>query len=179
MKPQERPGVEVLDPVSLTDAVRGREAAISALGTPSPRQPSTLLREGTKNLVEATRTDHVRRLVCVTLLGVGPSRKSTSFLYGRLILRVLAPMIPDKEGQEEVIQQRGLDWTLVRPPRGTGGQACGIVRVIMEGGRGRLGHVVRAGLARFLRECVVEGGHVGEGIAAGSNARNGKARRTE
>jgi uncharacterized protein YbjT (DUF2867 family) len=159
---------DVLNPASLTDALRGQEAVICVLGTPSPRQPSTLLREGTKNVVEAMRTENISRLVCVTLLGLGPSKKNTSFFYGQLILRVLAPMIPDKEAQEDVIRQSPLAWTLVRPPRFTNGQPCGSLRTITEGGTGRLGRVVRADLARFVVECVVEGGHIGDAVGVGS-----------
>jgi uncharacterized protein YbjT (DUF2867 family) len=44
---------DVLDPSSLTDAVRGRDAVICALGTPSPRRTSALLEQGTENLVDA------------------------------------------------------------------------------------------------------------------------------
>lgn len=46
---------DVLRPASLTAALGGRDAVICVLGTPSPRQPSTLLREGTANLVAAMR----------------------------------------------------------------------------------------------------------------------------
>ncbi len=46
---------DVLDPASVDLAVRGQDAVVSALGTPSPRKPkpSTLLSEGTKNIVGA------------------------------------------------------------------------------------------------------------------------------
>jgi hypothetical protein len=39
---------------------------ICVLGTPSPRRASTLLRNGTANLVAAMQDAGVRRLVCVT-----------------------------------------------------------------------------------------------------------------
>jgi uncharacterized protein YbjT (DUF2867 family) len=44
---------DVLDPSSLKAAIVGRDAVICALGTPSPRRRSTLLEQGTKNLVVA------------------------------------------------------------------------------------------------------------------------------
>jgi uncharacterized protein YbjT (DUF2867 family) len=149
-------------------AVRGTDAVICALGTPSPRRPSTLLREGSENLVVAMRQEGCRRLVCVTLLGAGPSGSNASFLYRTVILRVLAPMVPDKEAQEDVVRASGLDWTLVRPPRFTGGQGRGTVRVIPQGQRGRAGHVVRADLARFLLDCASKNLYMGQAIAVGS-----------
>jgi NAD(P)H-binding len=55
---------DVLEPVSLDPAVQARDAVICALGNPSPRKPSTLLADGTRNLVEAMRRAGVPRLVC-------------------------------------------------------------------------------------------------------------------
>jgi len=159
---------DVLDPASLRSAVEGREAVICALGTPSPRQASTLLQEGTRNLVLAMDQAGVRRLVCVTLLGTGASRASGSLFYRMVILRALGPMLPDKEAQEDVVRSSGLDWTLVRPPRFTGGEAGGELHVIPEGQPGRVGSVVRADLAGFLLDCATDNRHLREAVAVGS-----------
>lgn len=88
---------DVLDPVSLGPAVEGRDAVVCALGTPSPRQASSLLEDGTRNLVAAMERASVPRLVCVTLLGTADSKRNASPLYRYIILRALAPMVPDKE----------------------------------------------------------------------------------
>lgn len=107
---------DVLDPASLEPAARGCEAVVCVLGTPSPRTATTLLETGTANLVTVMKQVPVPRLVCVTLLGIGDSRSNTALLYRHIILRVLAPMVPDKEKQERVVRESGLDWVLVRPP---------------------------------------------------------------
>jgi uncharacterized protein YbjT (DUF2867 family) len=159
---------DVLDRSSLRSAVAGRDAVICALGTPSPRRPSTLLARGTENLVEAMTEADVRRLACVTLLGLGPSQSNCSLFFRGVILRVLAPMVPDKEAQEQVVRSTDLDWVLIRPPRFARGRPRGTVKVIREGQPGRLGHVVRADLARFVVGCVTEGMHVREALAVGS-----------
>jgi uncharacterized protein YbjT (DUF2867 family) len=44
---------DALDPSSPRPALTRREAVICALGTPSSRKPSTLLRDGTENLIGA------------------------------------------------------------------------------------------------------------------------------
>lgn len=108
---------DVLDRVSLERAVGGRDAVLCVLGTPSPRTATTLLEDGTANLVEVMTRLQVARLVCVTLLGVGQIRANTALLYRHIILRLLAPMVPDKQNQEGVVRASGLDWVLVRPPR--------------------------------------------------------------
>jgi uncharacterized protein YbjT (DUF2867 family) len=159
---------DVLAPESLTTALEGSEAVICVLGTPSPRRPSTLLQAGTRNLVDAVRRSEVRRLVCVTLLGIGGSRGNASLLYREVLLRVLAPMVPDKQAQEQAVRHSGLDWVLVRPPRFVGGRPRSNLRVIGEGQPGRLSRVVRADLARFLVDCVSDDRWVGQAIAVGS-----------
>lgn len=161
---------DVLDAASLRTAVEGREAVICALGTPSPRRASTLLQEGTRNLVVAMGQAGVRRLVCVTLLGTGRSRANASFIYRQVILRALAPMLPDKQAQEDVVRGSELDWTLVRPPRFTAGTPGGELRVVTEGQPGRVGHIVRPDLARFLLDCATDHRHVREALAVGSSS---------
>jgi uncharacterized protein YbjT (DUF2867 family) len=161
---------DVLDAASLRAAVEGREAVICALGTPSARRASTLLQDGTRNLVVAMDQAGVRRLVCVTLLGIGTSRANGSLVYRQVILRALAPMLPDKQAQEDVVRSSKLDWTVVRPPRFTGGKPGGEVRVIAEGQPARVGHVVRADLADFLLDCATDNRHLREALAVGSSA---------
>lgn len=159
---------DVLDQSSLPPALAGQEGVICVLGTPSPRQASTLLREGTKNLADAMRNAGVNRVVCVTLLGAGSSRPNASLFYRQVILRVLAPMLADKEAQEQVVRESGLDWTIVRPPRFTDGKPRGELRVISEGAGGRLGRVVRADLAKFLVDTATRGDYVGQAVEVGS-----------
>jgi uncharacterized protein YbjT (DUF2867 family) len=159
---------DVLEPGSLRPALIEREAVICALGTPSPRRSSTLLRDGTDKLIGAMSEQGVRRLVCVTLLGVGESRSNCSLLYREVILRGLAPMLADKEAQEHVVKASDRDWVLVRPPRFTGGNARGNLRVLREGQPGRVSHVVRADLAQFLVGCATSTEYSREALAVGS-----------
>ena len=129
---------DVLDPVSLEAAARDRDAVICALGTPSPRRATTLLEEGTANLVAAMKQVGVPRLICVTLLGVGESGANAALLYRHIVFRLLSPMVPDTVNQERVVRDSGLDWVLVRPPTIIGGRQGARVRVLHEGERGRV-----------------------------------------
>lgn len=158
---------DVLNPASLASALQDVGSVVCALGTPSPRQPSTLLELGTANVVTAMTQAGVRRLVCVTLLGVGNSRSNTALLYRHVVLRVLAPMVPDKENQERVVRESGLDWVLVRPPTIVGFGSRGRVRVVPEGERGRMGLVARGDLADLLVDAAEKDTYVGQAIAAG------------
>lgn len=158
---------DILDPRSLERAVDERDAVICALGTPSPRHATTLLEQGTSNLVEVMARLNVRRLVCVTLLGVGQSRPNCALLYRHIVLRVLRPMLPDKENQERIVRDSGLDWTLVRPPTFTSAPSRGRARVIREGERGRAGLVIRSELADLLVEAAESNDYLRQAIVVG------------
>jgi uncharacterized protein YbjT (DUF2867 family) len=81
---------------------------------------------------------------------------------------MLAPMMPDKEGQEAAVRGSDLEWVLVRPPRFATGTPRGGVKVIRDGESGRLGRVVRGDLARFLVECAGGARYSREALAVGS-----------
>jgi putative NADH-flavin reductase len=154
-------------PVSLGPAVEGRDAVVCALGTPSPRQASSLLEDGTRNLVAAMERAGVPRLVCVTLLGTADSKRNASPLYRYIILRALAPMVPDKENQERVVRDSGLECVLIRPPRFTS-QRRGQLRVLRPGDKGRVGHVSRHDLARVLIDAAERPDYLHQAIVVGS-----------
>ncbi len=77
-------------------------------------------------------------------------------------------MLSDKEAQEQVVRGSGLDWVLVRPPRFTRGKPRGDLRALREEEPGRLGHVVRADLARFLVECATGTEYSHQALSVGS-----------
>ena len=159
---------DVLDAESLGRAVAGQEAVLNALGTPSPRRPSTLLEEGTKNIVEAMERQGVRRMVCVTILGTGDSGRRHGNLFYRLFVLgfFVSPMLEDKERQEEVIRVSRLDWTIVRPPRYTDEPKSGGYRVIGDGG-GRVGRIGRADLADFVLDQLDDRSYVRRAVVVG------------
>lgn len=158
---------DVLEPASMEPAVQGCDAVICALGTPSPRRATTLLGQGTANLVQVMARAQVSRLVCVTLAGLGTSRHNTALAYRHVVLQVLAPMRPDKETQEQVVRESGLDWVLVRPPTIIGFGSRSGVRVIPEGGKGRVGLVSRDRLADLLVRAAETDAYVRQAIVVG------------
>ena len=159
---------DVLDPAAVRSAVHGQDAVVSALGTPSPRNRSTLLLKGTGNIVGAMERQGVGRLVCVTILGTGDSgRRHGSLLYRLFVLGFFVrPMLEDKERQEEVIRGSRLDWTIVRPPRYTDEPRRGHYQVIAGGG-GRVGKIGRADLAEFMVDQLEDRNYVRKAVVVG------------
>ena len=74
----------MLDPATLEAAVAGQDAVLSALGTRSTARNPSLGKYS--NLISAMEKHGVRRLVCVTGIGVGDSKGHVGFLYDRIFL---------------------------------------------------------------------------------------------
>jgi putative NADH-flavin reductase len=149
---------DVLDPASLDTAVERRDAVICVLGTASARHASSLLEHGTRNLTEAMKRAGVSRLVCVTLLGTADCKRNALALYRHVILRVLGPMVFDKENQERVVRDSGLEWVLVCDPRRFVNRARAQPRVILSGENVRVGHVSRRHFAGVVIDAAERSG---------------------
>ncbi|MDH6260421.1 SDR family oxidoreductase [Bradyrhizobium sp. BR13661] len=108
---------DVSDEKALREAVTGQDAVVSALGTPaSPFREVTLLSIATRALVQAMKAEHVSRLVAITGMGAGDSRGHGGFLFDRVIFPLLLKKVyADKDRQEAIVRDSGLDWVLVRP----------------------------------------------------------------
>jgi uncharacterized protein YbjT (DUF2867 family) len=105
------------DEAALRQALKGQDAVISALGTPaSPLKEVTLLSTATRALVSAMNAEHVSRLVAITGIGAGDSVGHGGFVFDRVIYPLLLRNVyADKNRQEAIIRESGLDWVLVRP----------------------------------------------------------------
>src|SRR5580698_4760836 len=71
---------DILDRASVTAAVEGQDAVLSALGV---RQlgANTVLSDGTRNVIQAMQQSGVRRLIVESSLGVGDSAGQLGPLY--------------------------------------------------------------------------------------------------
>ncbi len=119
----------VLDATSLDAAMRGQEAVLSALGHKRYFHPTRILSEGTKNLLRAMETHGVRRLVCMSSLGIGDSAGRMGLYYTFFVIPLILPFyFWDKARQERAIARSSLDWTIVRPGLLTNGSQRGRVR---------------------------------------------------
>lgn len=105
------------DETALRQAVKGRDAVISALGTPaSPAGEVTFLSTATRALFSAMKAEQVSRFVALTGIGAGDSAGHGGFLFDKLIFPLLLRKVyADKNRQETIIRDSGLDWTIVRP----------------------------------------------------------------
>ena len=141
------------DSAAVNRALRDCDAVVSALGTRDVTfvREVTVNSESTRTLVAAMRRQHVSRLVCVTGLGAGDSAGHGGFMYDRIIKPlILRTIYHDKDRQEAVVKESGLDWVIVRPSILTDKPATGRVRAFTDLRGFHGGYIARADVAAFL-----------------------------
>ncbi|MFZ9387969.1 MAG: NAD(P)-dependent oxidoreductase [Chitinophagaceae bacterium] len=107
---------DVLDHASLPQAMAGQEAVLSALGHKKWIIRSTILSEGTKNIINAMQKHSVSRFICISSLGVNDSKFRMGLYYTLFVIPfLLFYYFKDKAKQERQIQESSLKWTIVRP----------------------------------------------------------------
>ena len=137
-----------------TRALDGCDAVVSSLGTGlSPFREVSVLTEATRALVPAMTRSGVRRLVCISALGVGDSRGHGGFVFDRLFLPLLLRhAYKDKGRQEAAIRASSLDWVIVRPAMLINNPARGSLRAVSDLAGVNGGKIARADVARFVVE---------------------------
>jgi len=140
------------DEAALRQAIRGQDAVVSALGTPpSPFKEVTLLSTATRAVVNAMQAEGVSRLVAITGIGAGDSAGHGGFAFDHLILPLLLRHVyADKNRQEAIIRQSGLDWTLVRPAVLNDKPGKGAPRALEDLSQFHGGTIARADVAAFI-----------------------------
>lgn len=116
---------DVLNAADVGKAVAGHDAVLFAVG--AGREPSNVRERGARNVIGAMQTAGVRRLVCLSSMGVGDSKANLSWFTKYIIVGMyLRHPFADHERQEAVVRESGLDWTLVRPPHLKDGPRKGV-----------------------------------------------------
>ncbi|MHC2330826.1 NAD(P)-dependent oxidoreductase [Bradyrhizobium sp. USDA 4454] len=140
------------DEAGLRAALKDQDAVISALGTPaSPFGEVTLLSTATRALVNAMKAERVSRLVLITGIGAGDSAGHGGFLFDKAIFPLLLKKVyADKNRQEAIVRDSGLDWVLVRPSVLNNKPGSGSVRALTDLSGFHGGTISRDDVASFV-----------------------------
>jgi putative NADH-flavin reductase len=149
---------DALDVDRLTDALRGQDAVVSALGLPAKQalRPSSFMAESMAGLVAAMQRAQVPRLGAVSAAVLFPM-PGWFYAFFRWLLKHHAR---DLSAMENVIQATDFAWTIVRPPRLVNGPAE-TPRAVVNGLPPRARSVSFRSLAAFLLDCLERDEHVG------------------
>lgn len=153
---------DVTSPTSVERAVKGSDAVVSALGSGNSLGSHPALSDGVQNIIRAMDRVRVRRLVYLSMLGVGGSGKQLGVVDRYFVLpMLLRNEMQDHAREEGLIKRSTLDWVIVRPPRLTNGPYTGRFRS-GEDVRARtlLASISRADVADFMVKQLTDGRYV-------------------
>jgi putative NADH-flavin reductase len=156
---------DILDKQSVDEAVKGQDAICITIGVKPTLQPVSVFSEGTKVVVEAMKKHSCKVLICITGIGAGDSRGHGGFLYDRIINPLLLrKMYEDKDRQEEIVRNSGLEWTIVRPGFLTNGPKTGQYQVLSDMSGVKANKISRADVADFILQEIVQRKHRGDTV---------------
>ena len=121
---------DVLVPSSFEPELNGQDVVISSIGVTNTKATS-LYSQGISNIIQAMLKHNVKRLICVSGVGVEVT-PGMSFLLRLLTRWVVQPLLKnnftDLLKMEDIVRQSTLDWTIVRAPRLANGDMTGKYR---------------------------------------------------
>ena len=154
------------DQAAVAGALAGVDAVIQTLGVSTGPdmiwKPVRLFSDATRVLIAAMQETGVKRLISVTGFGAGDSRNRGGCVYQTAFNLFLRRAYDDKDEQEDLIQDSGLDWVIARPVILTNGSRTGRYRVLVEPRSWRIGFISRADVADFLVKQIDDDAYLGK-----------------
>ena len=139
---------DVMKPDSFASALEHQDAVLSVIGKNSLK-PMTFYRQSACNIIDQMNKAGVRRLVCLTSVGVLEKPVGPLF-YVWLIKPLLKNIYDDMRHMEQTIRESHLAWTIVRPSFLFDGKRMGQYRVGSSGELAHANRISRADLANCL-----------------------------
>jgi len=157
-------------PVSIDDvrkAAAGCDAVLSSLNNPrkteslwaKPINSPTLMTDSIRNAVTVMHEMGIRRIIVQTGAGAGDSFAGMP-LFMKALIRFsgLKYVYADHDGQEQVLKDSELDWTIVRPVGLTDKDE--LKELAISKGDKHSSFISRKAVAKFMVDCVENAGYI-------------------
>jgi putative NADH-flavin reductase len=150
-------------PDDVLHAVRGQDAIIDAIGGSTPYKTTLLESTSMRNMIDAMKAVGVRRLIVISMMGIGESSVQAPFWYKYLLMPTfLHGSTKDKTMMEDEVIRSGLNYVIARPPILKDDPPTGVATVI---GTNTTGHAItRTDLANFLVDQLEADDHLGRAV---------------
>jgi putative NADH-flavin reductase len=143
---------DVLDFEKVKQAVEGQDVIINTIGVDS-RKYTSVLSEGTRNIIRAMEEYHVKRFICMSSAGI--LGNDGGFIFGRITRPLfLRQVFLDKVRQMKIIQESNLEWVIIRPTSLTDAPKTQKYKITM--GAPASGTVPRADVADFMLKLLTD-----------------------
>ena len=152
-------------------AIKGCDAVVGTLGS-FPKDQGLFSKLKTNpdfmsvsmmNTIKHMKENGVKRIVLMTALGVGDSRKEVPMFF-RIMINVtnIKYAYFDHDKQEKMLESSGLDWTVVRPVMLTDNNNETGVEYNLKGDHKIKSAVSRNAVAHFILDCIEKGIFIGQ-----------------
>ena len=156
------------NPTDVRQAVAGQDAVIDTIGGKTPYKTTDLEATAARNIVTAMQAERVRRLLVVSMMGIGDSARQAPFWYGHLLMPTfLRGATPDKTNMEATITGSDIDYTIARPPILTDDPGKGSYTVIPAPEKAH--KITRADLAQFLVDQLTADTHRNQAVVVANS----------
>ena len=118
----------ITDDADLTNAIKGHDVVLSALGASSPFKLDTEVIEGVGKIIKTMEYLNVMRFIYLSFIGVNASRMDGGFVIRHIAPRLLKTEIAGHEAREKMLRNSLLNWTIVHAPTLTKGKKTGSYR---------------------------------------------------
>jgi putative NADH-flavin reductase len=142
---------DATDSRALENAMAGQEAVLSALGAGNSLR-SEIASRAVAALIPAMRARALKRVIFLSAFGVGETFAQASLVQRLMYRTLLRQIFADKAKANAMLQQSGLDWTLVCPTVLTNGARVGTYRVGERLAMTGLPKISRADVASYMLE---------------------------
>ena len=122
-------GDTMRDDAKVAEAVKGQDVVVSALGRRASFKSENLIRLSMQSIVSAMERNAVRRLIVVSAMGVGDSKRDAPLVPRIMYRLLLADIFADKKAAEDDLRRSSVDWIVLYPTILTNGARTGAYRV--------------------------------------------------
>jgi putative NADH-flavin reductase len=143
---------DVLQPITFEDAVKGKDAIISCLGS-KRKEPTKVYSQGVSNIVTTMKKTGIKRIICISAGAVIVPPKSSfilKFVVKNILQRLFKYIYADMLLMEKVLSKSDLNWTVIRAPRLTNNKFTGKYRIAINQHLSKPSSISRADLADYI-----------------------------
>ncbi|XP_047496038.1 flavin reductase (NADPH)-like isoform X2 [Penaeus chinensis] len=137
---------DILDEYQVDDAVQGQDAVVIVIGTRNDLSPTTMMSEGTKNVLSAMEKYNVNR--------VSACLSSFNFWEREKVPERFLNILDDHSRMLEALKASSREWVAVLPPHITGEPAKGDYITAQGKGPGRT--ISKHDLGHFMVTCLTD-----------------------
>lgn len=151
---------DVLDKLTLTNALRGKDVVLSAIGKGKSLKAADLMTNAVNNLILCMQTTHVNRVVMLSAFGVGATIGQANFIQRLIFTTLLKSIFSDKTKADAMLQYSPFNYTLVYPVVLTNGPGTGHYKAGETFAMKGMPKISRADVADFMLKQVTDNTYI-------------------